>query len=782
MGYSWKSLWQSWIRRESRSNFYRRSLILVLCITSLPTSIIGITFYVTGRSHIEQEVARGHEALLQKNLQRMNESLAQIELAATQWSLDNRLDVRLRKMNLSADYSTTQALYQFLGLMKGAYPLIDRVDLYLDQLQPVIVSDIEGIVPLKDTAQQDRFQAALSQQHSVFWNDSLLKVNPRGAAPGLALIHRVPTIGQPHGALILYLDKAKLLQMVEEMTTDTNGVSILMNQNGQVLVSRPDATPGQQALEAAMREGVQKRGQKNGSFLLKLKEQTYTISYGEFTRPTTPWRYATATSLTQMTAPVVLMSRVMLGVGLFGLLLAFLLSWMASKSLYRPIGRLLNVVKSGKRAATDQLSNEIAYIENQWRHLTAESRELELRLEEAYPQLRSAFLLQLVQGHLHTLGEEELRAKMHDFGWGRDEGWHTLLLLQISGVAKENGRFEESDKQLVAFAASNIAEEMIRTRSCYAQSINFHDLTIGILLSYSPDRSKQQVKEEVYGLADDLVRTISTLLKMQSTICVGSVTSQVSELSRMLPHLRSAIQYRDLAENCQVLDMEETVPGVHSREIGYPFALEKELVQAIRMGQGEQASQLIDSFIRVLATQSGNEKLVTEGGLQVLGSIQHTMLETGVHPHQLFAGQNLFAQLSQLREPEQIVRFLQQRVIRPYTLRLNEHQNQHSKQLVEQVTRHIESRFTQDISLEECADAFGVTPYTLSRAFKQIHGMNYIDYLIRLRINRAKELLDTTHLRINEIAEQVGYQPSYFIRLFKKMEELTPGQYRERKR
>ncbi|MCL6456936.1 MAG: AraC family transcriptional regulator [Gorillibacterium sp.] len=780
MRYSWGQLWHWWTRRTGRSNFYRKSLILVLCITSLPTVAIGITSYVAGRNHIEQEVAHNHEVLLQKSLQRMSDSLAQLELAATQWSLDSRLDVRLRDVNLSEEYITTQALYQFLGLMKGAYPLIDRVDLYLDRRQPVIISDIEGIVPLTREPELTQFQALLDSDHGVFWNDSFPKVNPRGGGPELALIHKVPSIGQPHGALILYLDKSRLLQMVEEMTTDEDGASFLMNQEGFFLVSRPGATPAHEALEFAMREGVLKSGQRNGSFLLKWKEQTYSVSYGEFNRPTAPWKYATATSLTQLTAPVILMSRMLLGIGLLGLAMAIILSWVASKRLYRPIGRLLSIVRSNKQPTSDGLSDEIAYIESQWKHLTEESRELESRLEQAYPSLRSAFLMQLVQGHFYSLSEVEIRTRMKGFGWETEEEWFTLILLQISGVAKENGRFYESDEQLVTFAVSNIAQEIVRTRSNYAESINFQDLTVGIILSYPLERTKQQVKEELYGLADDLVRTISSLLKMQTAVCIGSVTSQVRELPQMLPYLRNAIKYRDLLENCQVLDLEEIVPGVHSPDIGYPFALEKELVQVIRMGKTEQAMSLIQSFINELMLQTGNERLLMEGGLQVLGSILHTMLETGIHPHHVFGGQNLYEQLSQLREPEQIVRFFQQKVIRPYTLKLNEHQNLHLKQLVEQVTERMKLRFTSDISLEECSDAFGVTPYALSRAFKQVHGMNYIDYLIRLRIDKAKELLDGTSLKINEIAEQVGYQPSYFIRLFKKVEEMTPGQYRER--
>ncbi|MFL0554359.1 helix-turn-helix transcriptional regulator [Paenibacillus barengoltzii] len=58
--------------------------------------------------------------------------------------------------------------------------------------------------------------------------------------------------------------------------------------------------------------------------------------------------------------------------------------------------------------------------------------------------------------------------------------------------------------------------------------------------------------------------------------------------------------------------------------------------------------------------------------------------------------------------------------------------------------------------------------------------MNFIDYVTALRIEKAKELLSDSDMKVNEIAEQVGLQPSYFIRLFKRFEQITPGQYREK--
>ncbi|MBW7460445.1 hypothetical protein K0U00_40920, partial [Paenibacillus sepulcri] len=53
-----------WKQRTGRGRFYQKSLILVLCITSLPTAVIGIASYVLGVTNIERAVASAHQVLL----------------------------------------------------------------------------------------------------------------------------------------------------------------------------------------------------------------------------------------------------------------------------------------------------------------------------------------------------------------------------------------------------------------------------------------------------------------------------------------------------------------------------------------------------------------------------------------------------------------------------------------------------------------------------------------------------------------------------------------------
>jgi YesN/AraC family two-component response regulator len=73
-------------------------------------------------------------------------------------------------------------------------------------------------------------------------------------------------------------------------------------------------------------------------------------------------------------------------------------------------------------------------------------------------------------------------------------------------------------------------------------------------------------------------------------------------------------------------------------------------------------------------------------------------------------------------------------------------------------------------------------PNYLRRVFRQHTGMNFSDYLSEYRINKVKQWLLDTDMKISEIATRVGYQNSQnLIRMFKRSEGITPGEYRSKK-
>ena len=105
--------------------------------------------------------------------------------------------------------------------------------------------------------------------------------------------------------------------------------------------------------------------------------------------------------------------------------------------------------------------------------------------------------------------------------------------------------------------------------------------------------------------------------------------------------------------------------------------------------------------------------------------------------------------------------------------------NQYSEPVREAIN-YIEAHLEEPISLRELAEMSHMNANYFSVLFKEHTGLTFSDYLTRRRVQRAKELIVGTTLSVNEISERVGYQTAkYFIKVFRKLEGMSPGQYRQ---
>ena len=109
----------------------------------------------------------------------------------------------------------------------------------------------------------------------------------------------------------------------------------------------------------------------------------------------------------------------------------------------------------------------------------------------------------------------------------------------------------------------------------------------------------------------------------------------------------------------------------------------------------------------------------------------------------------------------------------------NPHTGEKGKDKVSEVISHIKMVPNLNITVSECADFCKMSKVHFSRFFKQITGMPPVQFVLKIRIDRAKELLDFTDKPIAEIAEASGFpDQNYFARTFKKITGMSPTQYR----
>ncbi|HNQ72893.1 MAG TPA: helix-turn-helix domain-containing protein, partial [Verrucomicrobiota bacterium] len=93
----------------------------------------------------------------------------------------------------------------------------------------------------------------------------------------------------------------------------------------------------------------------------------------------------------------------------------------------------------------------------------------------------------------------------------------------------------------------------------------------------------------------------------------------------------------------------------------------------------------------------------------------------------------------------------------------------------------IDAHQTEEISLTDVARAVNTSTFYFCKMFKKATGLNFTDYLSRVRVEKAKNLLLNPNLRISEVAFAAGFQSlSHFNRVFRRIAGESPTQYREK--
>ena len=214
----------------------------------------------------------------------------------------------------------------------------------------------------------------------------------------------------------------------------------------------------------------------------------------------------------------------------------------------------------------------------------------------------------------------------------------------------------------------------------------------------------------------------------------------------------------------------------------YPLEIEKQLFTNIKLGNKNEVKQLLDQLIkRVMEPKS-----VTWGYVQIVFNQLLTMLlklmqEMNTDLVEIFgSGFNPYEAILKYETITDLQIWLEELILK-VSDHLTGKRNSRFKILMEKAKEYILANYQNpELALNEVARQVNISTCYFSILFKEEVGEAFQDYLIRLRLEKAKELLRSTDLKAYEIAYQVGYNdPHYFGVAFKKYIGVTPTEYKE---
>lgn len=434
----------------------------------------------------------------------------------------------------------------------------------------------------------------------------------------------------------------------------------------------------------------------------------------------------------------------------------------ASKYLLKPVAPdemlpLLDELAAGVAAA---------------RRRQQETARLRAALEDAKPFIRLGFIMDLLNGNI---ADAEAMSRASFLGIATLP--RLAMLVDIDNFA-ELAREEVERQILKQQVRESLERATVSWPGALVAPVTRDEFAVLLPLDHLvPGADSHQAAIE---LGEGICRQVRRDTRATVTVGIGRPVAKVAELARSYAEAAAAAEFRLLYGGDQVIHADDVIARPSAGRF-LPASVEQELTQAIRMGDRQAAYRQVNNILMQLILEQEKRPAILKMKLLELNTLAaRASLEGGADPEAVsdlaLASSSEFLTLDNMADVRE--RILER--LMALVARVAETREEHNSSLIDRASKYIEANFSQDLTLEEVARQVYLSPCYFSKLFKQFKGLNFIDYLTRVRLKAARELLLNTELSVADIAARVGYHDArYFGQVFKKQEGCTPSVFRK---
>ncbi|QHT59652.1 helix-turn-helix transcriptional regulator [Paenibacillus lycopersici] len=449
---------------------------------------------------------------------------------------------------------------------------------------------------------------------------------------------------------------------------------------------------------------------------------------------------------------------------------------------YKPISQLVSLIRTSALMKPESEigqpgGNEFGFIQGALEQLMEETTRTRQKDKETIILRKKHRFQDAVEG-IVPVRETEWQTDLLAFHIHPAGGLAFMLELEIDRYAQFAERYHHQDQSVLKFVVSSVTQEIatMNGASVWAEWISERRMSA---IVWVPDEADGPALSLSVG--EQIVEWVRGNLSFSVTIGVHGMAATLEEIRRSHEIAGDLLQYKAVLGTGRMLDGAE-LEDAKFRTHDY-FGAIHALAQATRLAEGgwrKPMDELFDQMKDAVSSRKEIESIMQFLHQQLNRLFQelpkdyrNVWKDTGAELLELLADWET------LEELKQGCTLIFEAASAKLTVLKD---SQRTRAVIGDIRAYIEGNYPNpDLSLDHLSDKFAIHAKNISKLFKEEAGCNFVDFLIGLRMDKAKQLLLSTDKSLQEISGEVGYfNYNSFNRAFKNVAGMSPSDYRKK--
>lgn len=763
-------------KKQWKNTVLRTWLVSYICILLIPV-FFNFAIYQRTITLIREEINVANSALLSEIRRGMDNILRTMEMIGTDIMVNGEVQALAEKTMPFTDQDYYQAL-QLRGSLKQMHLSKNDIStfyVYFKRSDYVVAADMNTdsrrfytALHESNSMSYEEWRAILDQDFHGQYVPMPVKRQKNNVQETVAYINTILQGTEEEAVIVILVDTSTLEQQLRTIGDLSQGTFYIVDNLDRTIYSNDEQ---REKFTFSYKDFTEMKGVS----YTELEKEPVVVEYE--TSEYANWKYIYVTPENIFLQKVQYIKQFIVIDLLLCLALGGVIIFLFAKKNYMPLELLMQKFKTEYGYEKESGENEYQFIEKMAAVTKKEQQDITDQLKAQNNVIRQSILAELLHGKIDTsVQSAEQWARDYQISFISDQ--FVVMIFYIEDVEElfpeEQDLAPAQRYQLMQFIVTNIAEEVMQEVGSGVVCEVDHVMAGIVSLRSNPQPALRAVAEKIQD-------SILEYFQMEMTVAISGIHVGLGQVHIGFEEAIQALQYRMLLGSQEVIFYQD-IQASRGGQYEYPLETEQALVTQIKAGNYEAVDKVIDQvYEKNFQSRHLSVDMAKCLLFDLVGTVMKTIPQTGEMSY-ISRVAELSAEIG--RESAHLVVQHLKQVLAQLCEAVNNKAQPRENDLREKAEAYIAQHYTDEaLGVASIAQLFGMTPSYVSKLFRDAAGMSLPDYILRVRMEQAKKLIEEDRMQrqtFQEIAQRVGFSNvRTFSRQFKKYTGVTPGTYRE---